>query len=332
MTRPPKTGRVVEGAPMQKRPAKKTAKKAAAAPAAAAHRPSALQTKLAVRVVELLRERDFVPGQHVKEEFLTEQFRVSRSPVRGALKLLAEKGLLEARANQGYFLAEALDSKQARALALPPPEDDRLYERIVADRFDGQLAERFTEADLVRRYEASRADLSRVLLRLSEEGLVQRGPGRSWLFQPSFTSVEAHDESYWFRLVVEPAGLLSPTFTVDEARLRACQKRHEQLLNGSIKGEKAAVEFRNANAEFHQMLADFSGNRFVQQAVQHQNRLRRLAEFRADTAPARMKESCEEHLAILEAVAKGDREWASTLLRRHIEVASQLRLAFALPR
>lgn len=326
-----KTTAKADRKPAARPAAKSTAKPAAKAAAkTATPRPSQLQAKLAARIVELVRERGWVAGHHVTEEFLTEHFSVSRSPVRGALKLLAGKGVFEARSNQGYFLAKSLDAGQATALALPAPEDDRLYERIAADRFDGSLTERFTEAELVRRYGASRADLARVLLRLSEEGLVQRGPGRSWMFLPSFTSVEVHDESYWFRLVVEPAGLLSPSFHADAARINACRMRHEALLAPSP-GTDVALEFRNANAEFHQMLADFSGNRFVQQAVQHQNRLRRLAEFRASPNPVRIEESCREHLEILIAVQSGDLNWASTLLRRHIEMASQLRLAFSKP-
>lgn len=52
---------------------------------------SPLQARLASKIVDLLRNGDFAPGHHITEEFLTEQFGVSRSPVRGALRLLAEQ-------------------------------------------------------------------------------------------------------------------------------------------------------------------------------------------------------------------------------------------------
>ncbi|WP_374091308.1 FCD domain-containing protein [Pseudomonas sp. TH10] len=36
---------------------------------------------------------------------------------------------------------------------------------------------------------------------------------------------------------------------------------------------------------------------------------------------------CREHLAILDALEQGDNEWASTLLHRHLEVASKMGVA-----
>ncbi|NJM92905.1 MAG: GntR family transcriptional regulator, partial [Rhodospirillaceae bacterium] len=44
-----------------------------------------------------LRQRDLKPGDHVPERLATEAFHVSRTPVRAALALLTERGLLERR-------------------------------------------------------------------------------------------------------------------------------------------------------------------------------------------------------------------------------------------
>src|SRR5437868_2098468 len=77
---------------------------------------SRLQAKLAGQIVDLLRHQKLTAGAHVTEEFLTEQFKVSRSPVRAALRLLAQKGVFEARSNHGYFLVNDADEIEPTAL------------------------------------------------------------------------------------------------------------------------------------------------------------------------------------------------------------------------
>src|SRR3546814_16182545 len=77
-------------------------------PIAAAHkieegdapRASRLQADLASRIVRMLKEQGAGPGHHLVELDLCRQFDVSRTPVRGALRLLAEQGVVESRANR----------------------------------------------------------------------------------------------------------------------------------------------------------------------------------------------------------------------------------------
>lgn len=288
---------------------------------------SRLQAKLAGQIVNLLRQQKLTAGAHVTEEFLTEQFKVSRSPVRAALKLLAQKGVFEARSNHGYFLATDAEAIEPTALDIPVAEDDDIYDRITADLFSDLLSREVRESDLIQRYQASRASLGRVLQRMLEEGLVQRKSGRGWAFLPSYTSVEGNYQSYRFRIILEPASLLEPTFKVDPVRLQAVRRSHERLLEDAQKNVVGA-EWFDINAEFHQMLADFSGNQLIQQAIQQQNRLRRLSEYRLVPSHERVLQSLNEHFQIMDAVAQGDLEWAATLLRGHLMGASRVKIAW----
>lgn len=288
---------------------------------------SRLQAKLAGQIVDLLRHQKLTAGAHVTEEFLTEQFKVSRSPVRAALRLLAQKGVFEARSNHGYFLVNDADAIEPTALDIPVAEDDGLYDRIAADLFADQLPREVRESDLIQRYKARRASLVRVLQKMFEEGLVQRKSGHGWAFLPSFTSVEGNYQSYRFRIIVEPAGLLEPTFKVDPVRLQAVRRGHERLLQDATKNA-VGTEWFNINAEFHQMLADFSGNQLIQQAIQQQNRMRRLSEYRSVPSQERILQSLNEHFHIMDAVAQGDLEWAATLLRQHLMGAGRLKIAW----
>jgi len=209
---------------------------------------------------------------------------------------------------------------------MPVTEDEALYESLIRDRVEGTLKEVESEADLLRRYTASRSVLNRVLTRLSREGIVARNQGYGWRFLPTLNTERAHDESYRFRLLIEPAGLLEPTYEVNPARLRRAREAHEELLAGS--GRRQTTDMFEMNADFHEMLAEFSGNRFIVQAVRQQNNLRRLLEYRGFRDVERIRASCEEHLEIIEALEDDDRIWASRLLERHLSVASTLKLAF----
>src|SRR5258706_13376208 len=73
------------------------------------------------------------------------------------------------------------------------------------------------------------------------------------------------------------------------------------------------------NSRFHEMLAQFSGNRFVLQAIEQIDRLREFQEFASFTADSQaLVQSCKEHLAILDAIDARNREWASALMRRRL--------------
>jgi DNA-binding GntR family transcriptional regulator len=301
----------------RKRKPKVTAR---AAPAA----PTSLQLKLASRVIDSLIESNATVGHHLREQVLASKFRVSRSPIRGALKYLQESGVLVARSNLGYFLVRPVERLERFSTELPKADDETLYERIIAERFRGKVEDEFMEAEFLRRFEVSRATLRRVLLRLAEDGLIQRNAGHRWNFIPAISSEESHDESYRFRLLIEPAGLLEPTFAADKDRIARSRARHQAIIGRKV----ATREFFTTNAEFHEMLAAFSGNRFILQGMQQQNRMRRLAEFKARHDFDRVVVSCQEHLAILDAIEKADLPWASSLMRRHLEVASRLKLAF----
>src|SRR3546814_4946512 len=102
-------------------------------PIAAAHkieegdapRASRLQADLASRIVRMLKEQGAGPGHHLVELDLCRQFDVSRTPVRGALRLLADQGVVESRANRGYVLRDTIKALPDLDLANPEEEEDK---------------------------------------------------------------------------------------------------------------------------------------------------------------------------------------------------------------
>ena len=68
--------------------------------------PSRLQADLANRILARLRQENAQPGHHLVELDLSAAFDVSRTPVRGALKLLERQGVVKAREGRGFVLTQ----------------------------------------------------------------------------------------------------------------------------------------------------------------------------------------------------------------------------------
>ncbi|HEM7852750.1 TPA: GntR family transcriptional regulator [Burkholderia multivorans] len=284
--------------------------------------PSPLQIDLSKRIVELVRSGQLAVGAHVSEAALCESFQVSRSPVRGAMKLVSELGFLEYRVNAGYVVAAQWPADESGERDWERITSDDLCRAMVRDRAANSLPKAFTESLLFERYGASRSVLSKALVKLAQEGLIEKRQGHGWQFHMTFDSIDTVEESYRFRIMTECAGLLEQTFAVDQDKLEEMKRAHEVML-GKLPDLVTAAEFYALNSSFHEMLARFSGNRFVVQAAQQQNLLRRLDEHAAfqGLGPHAIL-SCQEHLAIIEALEQGDREWAASILRRHLTRAS----------
>ena len=192
---------------------------------------SDLQSRVASQILERIAKGAIEPGTHLSELRLSEEFGVSRTPVRRALQILEGHGILQQEKNKGFYLVEVPQEQDATAMLLGPSNEDRIYRAIAGDRINGDLPDRVAEAELIRRYDVSRSVLTRVLNKMAEHGLVKRAAGHGWEFQPALLTEESHDESYRFRLIVEPAAFSEPTFRVDRDELDRVRSRHLQLVD-----------------------------------------------------------------------------------------------------
>jgi DNA-binding GntR family transcriptional regulator len=288
--------------------------------------PSKLQRKLVSQIAGYIRDNDLGPGDHLTELGLADALNVSRTPVRAALEHLTAQGVVApAGRRRGYQVTASPEAlAELTQETVPTDEEDELYMRIAGDYVAGRLPEQFSEADMLRQYGVGRGVLLRVLQRMSSERVIERNPGYGWRFAPLLRSMESHDESYRFRMIVEPAALLEPTFELDAARAARSRRDHEAILL-TPPARLSIVNFFEVNAEFHEFLAACSGNHFFHQAVQQQNQLRRFLSYSWTYGADRVAASCHEHLEILTALEAGDREWAAALMRRHLDLAGRLK-------
>lgn len=293
-------------------------------------RASALRLDLAAQIVELIANEGQAAHTPLREEGLASRLGVSRTPIRGALKLLQRSGHVYYKENAGVFVAPgARDRGQFKVPADARPAE-ALYRRILADRGRRALGDTVSEAELIARYKVPRSLLARVLIRIHGEGFIERRRGHGWEFQPLLDTPQAIAESFRFRAIVESQGLLEPGFQVDATELKRARERHRRFI-AARSSSRTAAEFFDMNSRFHEMLAQSSGNRFLLQAIEQMDRLRKFQEFASFTADSRaLVASCREHLAILDAIEGGQLEWASALMRRHLQEGAERVLASGL--
>ena len=290
-------------------------------------RASALRLDLAAQIAELIQAEGHAAHTPLREESLAALLGVSRTPIRGALKILQKSGHVYYKENAGVFVAPGAKDRERFKVPAQARPAEALYRKILADRGRRVLGDTVSEAELLARYKVPRSLLSRVLIRIHGEGFMERRRGHGWEFQPLLDSPRAIAESFRFRAIVESAALLEPGFKVDVAEAKRVRERHRRFI-AAKSDARTAAEFFDMNARFHELIAAASGNRFMLQAIEQIDRLRKFQEFASFTADSRaLMQSCREHLAILDAIEAGDREWASALMRRHLSEGAERVLA-----
>ena len=277
--------------------------------------------RLANQILDVIREARMEPGHHLREQQLADIVGVSRTPIRSALDILAERGIVETRKNQGFFLCKPFDTLHRIEIEIPSTVEEELYSKLVRDRLEHRIPITVTQSEIARRYDVDRVAVTRTLSRLAEDNLIVRNHGHGWTFAPTLDSLVSLQASYEFRLTIEPASFLLPTFKPDQAALERMRLQHLYFASHPNITSVNNMQLFETDAAFHEMFAEASGNAFFSQAIQSQNRLRRLLEFGSYFDSRRVREWCREHLGIIEAIASGDFELASTRMRAHLQQA-----------
>ena len=279
---------------------------------------SRLQNELARRILRQLNQDGARPGHHLIELELCAGLGVSRTPVRGALKLLAAEGVVTGRAGGGYVLAK-----------LPPPADDdaeaedgpQLFDALAKARGAGKLDDQFSQQEVVRRFDARLSTVLAVLRRLAELGLVERKPGNGWAFTGD--SARLLNESYAFRRALEPQMLLQPGFKLDRAWAEKARQEHQKLRRKPWRPGDGA-RFHAVNADFHEQLARCCGNRTMLYATRAQNQLRQFLIGDWEYPIEQVHSAIDDHLEILAALEAGYADKAAALMLHHLtQSASQ---------
>lgn len=292
-------------------------------------RPTPSTIRLARQIVALAAMARWPAGRHITEAELAGQLGLSRTPVRAALRLLADHAVVEARPNQGFFLLKEGLGLDAFDLEHVPTAVEILYGQVLRDRIAGAIPQEITQPVLAARYGAGRTILTQVLARLADDALIARSGGRSWRFIPTLTDQNSVRASYAFRIAVEPSAILSDGYRMPHAGLLRLRERHVALIerlaahgetrSGTIAPLRAVIV--GLDADFHEALSASSGNPFLESAIRQHMSLRRLLEFGVQEQASRVLVWCREHLAIIDALLDGDRRLAVDHLCDHLTKA-----------
>ncbi len=278
--------------------------------------PSRLQAELARRILRALKAQHAPAGHRLVELDLCAAFNVSRTPIRGALQLLAADGVISSHEGRGYVLTKTVQDVPEDG----EDEDDvSLFAHLADARAKGKLPDQFTQQEIVRRFDARLPSVLRVLRLLAELGLVERRPGNGWAFIADGARV-LH-ESYAFRRALEPQMLLQPGFRLDRTWSAKARAQHEKLRKKPWRAGDGA-DFHAVNADFHEQLARCSGNRAMLKAVQHQNQLRDFLSGQWDYPVDQVHSAIDDHLEILAALEAGYADKAAALMLHHLTTSA----------
>lgn len=280
-----------------------------------------LSTWLPARIVERLRELALEPGTHIGEQGLADHFQVSRTPIRAALAALVDSGVVAREPNRGFFLAQPPSGLAGAEVAAP--KDDKLYYRIAEDRLAGKISQQVTESELAGRYKVARKRIAGTLARMADEGWVERRPWQRWAFAPMLDSVKGYADGYRYRALIEPAALRQPDYHLPPETLqRLRDAQHDFLENNAKYSDAQAFEL---GSNFHEALVGGSGNAFLIDGLRRVNSVRRLFEYRAKRDRASILGQYREHIAMLDAIEKGQLERAAKLMEKHLVGAGKMK-------
>lgn len=167
-----------------------------------------------------------------------------------------------------------------------------------------------TERQIAARLGMSRTPVREAVRRLEGEGTLERQRSGALIVRPY--SMEEFLQALAVRRLLEgeaarlAAGRIAPE-VLAAARERIARLRREGLADAASKGDR----------DFHAAIAEASGNPVLATTIADLRK--RTAMFRLGRLPERLDQVCDEHLAIVEALASGDGERARSAMQGHID-------------
>lgn len=283
-------------------------------------RSSELSNRISQQLVRDIASGAIAAGQHVGAQQVANRYGVSRTPVREALNSLESGGLLSREANRGYFVPENISDTLHKWLKDHRDKNIDPYQQLADDWLVNRIPQDVTEQYLRQEYGWTKTKVNEILVRATREGWAERKEGYGWRFLPVAKTPESFDQIYRFRLSIEPAAMLEPTFKLDKKVLTEQRRLQEHLLETDLGSMLDETLLANGSI-FHEEIIKLSGNPFFLMALQRVNRMRRLMEYRAKIDHERLVVQCTEHLEILDLLESGDVTDASNKMREHLSGA-----------
>lgn len=190
------------------------------------------------------------------------------------------------------------------------------YEKMLEIILGGEVrpGELVNERRIAEKLKMSRTPVRDALLMLEGEGLLIRH-GRG--LQIKQMRIEDYMDALQIRLLLEPAvaRMSAGKLPVEETDALTAQLKVILASGEAERADRALV--RDVDERLHGQIADAAGNPQLSQIILMLRRQTQMFDLRA--MPERLADTCREHLAIIDAVARGDGDGAAARMSAHLE-------------
>ena len=274
------------------------------------------------------------PGMVLLEGHLASIFGSSRTPVKQALDQLQDKGLVSRFGGRGYVVGDG--HADLRRISLTPdllgldgesaelPRVwgwQRIYNGIERELVFRSALGRFrvNELELARYYEVGRTVAHDVLVQAQSIGLVAKDERSRWYIVP--LDEKRICDLYDLRELLEPAALISALRHIAPETLRAMQQRLTAAAQAYP--EISAAEMDSLERDLHVSCLEFGANPEILEALKRTRCLLITAKHMLGDQVSYPKDEpfMAEHLAVLDAMQRGDAAQVTEQMRAHLHIA-----------
>jgi Transcriptional regulators len=200
----------------------------------------------------------------------------------------------------------------------------KLRDAIVDSRF--QPNERLVEADLARMFGAGRTAIRAALVRLDQEGLVERQPNRG--ARVRLVSDREALEIEEVRVALEQMLARHAATRITRGNVADLRRILDDMTARVEAGDP--LGYSELNARFHEMIWAIADQGVAATLVANLKSQSIRFQYRTILQPGRPDRSLREHRLIVEALASGDPDASETAMREHLSrVVETLKSAIA---
>lgn len=189
------------------------------------------------------------------------------------------------------------------------------YRELIRRILEGELkpGDTLQESRLCTELSMSRTPVREAIARINSEGLAEQS-GR--FLRVRRISTDEIDEIFFLRRALEPAAIRAATTRLLPEQIDGLAAAVRALLAGDTGTDDAQWQ---VDRSFHSTIAEAAGNPTAAKVIRDLQT--RTCIFDHRIVPERFALGCHEHLAMLDAIRRGARDEAATLMEAHLDHA-----------
>jgi len=272
-------------------------------------------------------------GTRLLVSAVADRLGVSRPPVKRALDLLAEDGVIAPLSSQGYVVGnndgqESLARTNLHGLTLELPPElgsnlgqaswERIFEAVEADIMNCIPFGTFqiSEAGIGEYFDVSRTVVRDVLSRMDARGLIDKDRSSHWIAGPF--SARMLDDAHEVRRLLEPGALAAAQPHLDAGMLAGARNEVTSVLDGSVMLSQMVVD--RLEGDLHvEALRPVRNKRLAQSVQLSQISLVINRLFGTYIGLHEENDMLREHKLVLDHLLLGDTDGAAVALRYHLD-------------